>query len=424
MILRLIYSAFFTLALPFIFLRLYVRGRRAPAYRQRWKERLGYCSFTLKNSIWVHSVSMGETIAIAPLVKKLIDHYPDTPFVITTMTPTGSDEVARQYHTYHNVYHCYLPYDLGWCLRRFMRRIRPEACVIMETELWPNMLHTANQFGIKVILTNARLSEKSARGYGRIGSVTRMMLEPVRAIATQTQTDTQRFINLGYPAERCHTSGNLKYDLNIDEQIRDDARSFRAAARYKRIWIAASTHNGEESMALAAHQQILQNEPEAMLIIVPRHPERFQEVQPLARPYQFTTARRSTATGLQPDCQVFIGDSMGELMFYYALADVAFVGGSLVEHGGHNMLEPAALGIPVLSGPYVFNFAEIARKLEQAGGLSTVNNSTELAETVSALFADRERCEKQGKQARALVQHNQGALQRQFDTITSIIREQ
>ena len=420
--LRLIYSFFFAIALPFIFIKLYLRGKKAPDYRKRWKERLGFCGFRLENSIWIHSVSMGESIAVAPLVKKLISQFPDKNFVITTMTPTGSAQVRKIYKDDSKVYHCYLPYDLKCLLNRFIKKVNPELVIIVETELWPNMLHVCRSKGVKTLLTNARLSQKSANGYKKVSWVTRMMFDNIDQIAAQSEDDAKRFIEIGYPKNKCQVSGNLKYDIQPDIETLTAAETFKEGLTDRKIWIAASTHQGEDEIILNAHRQILSNNPGALLILVPRHPERFNQVSKLAQTYSFNTVRRSEGNPIH-SANVFIGDSMGEMMFYYALSDVVFMGGSLVEHGGQNMLEPAALKKPILAGKHLFNFAQVSKSMIQSGGLVIVENAEQISERVSLLFDDLDLSVKQGLNAYKIIEQNQGALQNQFDIAKNLIHK-
>jgi 3-deoxy-D-manno-octulosonic-acid transferase len=418
--LRLIYSFFFAVALPFIFIKLYLRGKKAPDYRKRWKERLGFCGFKLKSSIWIHSVSMGESIAVAPLVKKLISVYPQKYFVITTMTPTGSAQVKKIYKDYSNVYHSYLPYDLKCLLNRFINKIKPELAIVVETELWPNMLHACRKKGVKTLLTNARLSQKSANGYKKVSWVTRMMLNNIDQIAAQSKDDADRFIDIGYPTNQCHISGNLKYDIQPEQKTLLAAKEFKENLSNRKIWIAASTHQGEDEVMLNAQREILSKFPDALLILVPRHPERFSQVSKLSQAYGFNVVRRSSGDPIN-SAQVFIGDSMGEMMFYYALSDVVFTGGSLIEHGGQNMLEPAALKKPILAGEHLFNFAQVSKEMIESGGLIIVHNATQIAERVALLFDDLDLSVEQGLNAYKIIERNQGALQKQFDIATTLI---
>lgn len=409
---RYLYSFLFYLALPFVFARVFWRSRRLPAYRARLKERLGYYPFKLDRCLWVHAVSVGETIAALPMIKALQARYPHLPMLVTTMTPTGAARV--QLALGDSAKHAYLPYDLPDAVARFIRTMNPVACIIMETELWPNMIAACDKRNIPVCLVNARLSEKSARGYQRVGMLTREMLQKLTLIAANGQPDAERFIQLGMPQDKIIVTGNVKFDLMISQQLLDDAVSLRQALGGDRfIWIAASTHEGEEEMILAAHKQLRAKNPDALLILVPRHPDRFDAVAKLCE-QQFTTQRRSQSSSVSKETAVYLGDTMGELLLMYAVADVAFVAGSLVPRGGHNMLEPAALNKPIITGPHIFNFAEIGELFYSANAMLKVSDANELAKQLLYLMSHPEACLEMGERARQVMDANRGALAKQL----------
>ena len=366
-----------------------------------------------KGGIWVHAVSVGESIAAAPMVRALLKAYPELPITLTCMTPTGSERIGALFADEPRVQHCYLPYDLPWAAGRFLDHVQPRLGVIMETELWPNHIHQCARRGIPVALANARLSERSARGYGRFARLTRPMLAEMSLIAAQTEVEAQRFLALGARAACVQVTGSIKFDLKIDEQLVPRAQALRQqwAATSRPVWIAASTHDGEDALILQAHQQLLQVHGDALLILVPRHPERFDAVHAICS-QQFATVRRSTGLPVLAQTQVLLGDTMGELLFLYALADMAFVGGSLVPTGGHNPLEPAALALPVLMGPHVFNFLEISAMLREAGALQQVDDAQGLAGAVQRLVELPQDARRMGEAGRAVMRANQGALQR------------
>ena len=417
---RTLYSLFFYLALPVILLRLWLRGRKAPAYRQRVGERLalGLPHFQ-QGGIWLHAVSVGESIAAAPVVRALQERFPQLPITITCMTPTGSERIRSMFGD--SVQHCYLPYDLPCRARSFLRRLQPKLAIIMETELWPNHVHQCARMGIPVVLANARLSERSARGYGRFPKLTGPMLAQMDGIAVQTQTEAQRFLQLGARADSVQVTGSIKFDLHIAPELTQQAQALRQQWQLdnRHVWIAGSTHEGEDLPVLQAHQQLLQQFPDALLILVPRHPERFNSVFQLCQTQGLQAVRRSASAGVTPADTVLLGDTMGELLLLYALADVALVGGSLVPHGGHNVLEPAALGKPVLSGPHVFNFLDIVGQMCEANALVKVTDANELAAAVSGLWTDETAyCEMQAA-GQQVLQANQGALQRLLDMLSA-----
>jgi 3-deoxy-D-manno-octulosonic-acid transferase len=426
---RTLYSLLFHLGLPLLALRIVWRGWQAPAYRQRLGERFALGLSALKpGGIWLHAVSVGETIAAAPLVRELLLRYPDLPLTITCMTPTGSERIQAlfcQGEFAHRVQHCYLPYDLPWAAARFIGRLQPTLAVIMETELWPNHIHQCAKRGLPVVLANARLSERSARGYARFAKLTAPMLSELSLIAAQTEVEAQRFRRLGAQDGCVSVTGSIKFDLQLDAQLVPRAQALRAdwQAAQRPVWIAASTHAGEDEIVLAAHRQLLAHHPQALLILVPRHPERFASVFELCQKQGFNTCRRSLAQAPGADTQVLLGDTMGELLFLYALADAALVGGSLVANGGHNLLEPAALGVPVLSGPHLFNFTEIAALLRSAGALQEVADAPALAAALNNVWQQPARAEAMADAGLAVVKANQGALQRLLNGVKRLFEK-
>lgn len=417
---RTLYTFLFHLGLPLIAVRLWLRARKAPAYRQRIGERFAVGLPTMqRGGIWVHAVSVGESIAAAPMIRALLKQYPDLPITVTCMTPTGSERIKAMFADEPRIQHCYLPYDLPWAAGRFLDHVQPRLGIIMETELWPNHIHQCAKRRIPVMLANARLSERSARGYGRFARLTRPMLAEMSGFAVQTETEARRFLELGARPECVTVTGSIKFDLSIDPQLPVAASRLREEwlATERPVWIAASTHAGEDESVLAAHRQVLSSYSDALLILVPRHPERFNSVNDLCQQQGFATVRRSTSQPVMPATSVLLGDTMGELLFLYALADVAFVGGSLVPNGGHNLLEPAALDKPVLSGPHLFNFLEIAAMLRSAGALEEVSDAAALATAVQRLIDQPAAAKAMADAGLGVMKANQGALQRLLDLI-------
>ncbi|MBG6242768.1 MAG: 3-deoxy-D-manno-octulosonic acid transferase [Candidatus Symbiopectobacterium sp. Dall1.0] len=410
--LQTLYTILLYLIQPLIWLRLWLRGRKAPAYRRRWSERYGFCAEKVKpNGIMLHSVSVGETLAAIPLVRALRHRYPALPITVTTMTPTGSERVRSAFG--NDVYHVYLPYDLPCALKRFFDQVNPKLVIIMETELWPNLITELHRRNIPLVITNARLSERSAAGYKKIGSLTRRILRRTTLIAAQNQEDGERFIDLGLQRSHLAVTGSLKFDISVTPELAARAVALRRQWASRRpVWIAASTHDGEEAIILAAHRELLNRFPDLLLILVPRHPERFPTTQALTQSLGFSYTLRSSGEVPATDTQVVIGDTMGELMMLYGIADIAFVGGSLVERGGHNPLEPAAHAIPVLMGPYTFNFKDICLKLSEAGGLITVKDADSIVKEVNSLLTDEDYRLYYGRHAVEVLHQNQGALQR------------
>lgn len=419
---RHLYSLLFHLGLPLVGLRLFLRSRQAPAYARRIGERFAFALPSLKpGGIWVHAVSVGESIAAAPMVRALLERHPELPVTVTCMTPTGSERIQALFG--ERVQHCYLPYDLPWAAGRLLDRLQPKLAVIMETELWPNHIHQCAKRGIPVALANARLSERSARGYARFAGLTRPMLAEMSWIAVQTDAEAERFRQLGARPERVTVTGSIKFDLRIDPSLVERAAALRAewGATARPVWIAASTHAGEDEIVLDAHRRLLEAHPDALLILVPRHPERFAAMAELCRQRGFATCRRSLGEAVTEDIQVLLGDTMGELLFLYALADLAFVGGSLVANGGHNLLEPAALGKPVLSGSHLFNFLEIAAQLRDAGALREVVDAGSLSTALLQLWEQPAGAQAMSEAGLAVLRANQGALQRLLDGLDRLL---
>lgn len=416
---RHIYTFLFYLALPFIFLRLCWRSRRQPEYRQRLLERLGFYPYKLNKCVWVHAVSMGETIAAIPLIKALKKRYPDSPLLVTTMTPTGAAKVKAIFGD--TVHHVYLPYDVPSSVKRFLNAMQPIVCIIMETELWPNLLAETSKKQIPICLVNARLSQKSADGYARIALLTREMLKRIDKIAAHGKPDADRFIALGAPQNRVMVTGNIKFDLELAQDLAVKSAALRASLGNERfIWIAASTHEGEEEVVLAAHKKLRAINPNALLILVPRHPDRFDAIAKLAS-QSFVTARRSLQEVCTAETAVYLGDTMGEMMLMYGASDVAFVGGSLIPRGGHNILEPGALGKPLLSGPHLFNFLEISDMFVTANALVKVTDAESLSAQLIHLMQHADERLQMGERALAVVAANRGALQKQIAIAVDLI---
>ncbi|MBA3661585.1 MAG: lipid IV(A) 3-deoxy-D-manno-octulosonic acid transferase [Gammaproteobacteria bacterium] len=417
--LRHLYSFLFYLAGPFLVLRLLFRSLKQPAYRERMAERFGFYGQRLDKSIWVHAVSVGEVLAAIPLIKLLKSRYPHLPIVVTTMTPTGAERVKKALGK--EVIHLYIPYDMPTAVRRFLQAIKPVVGVIMETELWPNLLAVCRAKKVPMCLVNARLSEKSARGYQRIKGLSKAMLQTLHIIAAHGHADATRLKDLGASEDKVVVTGNLKFDIEIPEVLIEKGKNLRAELGQDRfVWLAASTHEGEEEIILAAHQRLCAHDPQALLILVPRHPERFNTIAKMAQA-SFQVARRSQQTVCLPQTNVYLGDTMGELLMMYAACDVAFVGGSLIARGGHNILEPAALSKPILSGPSLFNFAEISEMFIREDAIQLVDDASHLAEKLEQLRQHTTEALTRGQRARAIIDANRGALLKQFDLITATI---
>ncbi|AIR84435.1 MULTISPECIES: lipid IV(A) 3-deoxy-D-manno-octulosonic acid transferase [Erwiniaceae] len=407
-----LYTALLYLIQPLIWLRLWLRGRKAPAYRKRWAERYGYCAGKVEpHGIVLHSVSVGETLAAVPLVRALRHRYPTLPITVTTMTPTGSERAQSAFGK--DVHHVYLPYDLPGSINRFLDTVDPRLVIIMETELWPNIIRILHQRQIPLVIANARLSERSAKGYKKLGGFMRDLLQRITLIAAQNNEDAERFLSLGLKRTHLAVTGSLKFDISVTPELAARAVTLRRQWASRRpVWIATSTHEGEETIILDAHRRLLQQFPDLLLILVPRHPERFKDACELTQKRGFSFTLRSSGEIPSGATQVVIGDTMGELMLLYGIADIAFVGGSLVERGGHNPLEPAAHAIPVLMGPHIWNFKDICAKLQQAEGLITVTDVVSLEKQVANLLQDDDYRRYYGRHAVEVLHQNQGALQR------------
>lgn len=416
---RYLYSLLFYLALPYIFLKLLWRSRKTPEYRKGLLERLGFCPHMFNRCIWVHAVSVGESIAAIPLIKELKSKYPDIPLLVTNMTPTGAARIRAAMGNL--VEQAYIPYDLPDAVERFLDRVNPLIAIIMETELWPNLLYACKKREVAVMLANARLSEKSAKKYHRVTSLTREMLTALTIIAAQSTADAERFINLGANKDKVKVVGNIKFDMEIPPNLSAKSATLRSQLGDDRlIWIAASTHEGEDEIVLAAHRLVIEKIKNALLILVPRHPQRFDDVFKMCEQQAFNTVRRSKNESCHSVTQIYLGDTMGELMLMYSVSDVAFVGGSLVPIGGHNMLEPAVLGKAIITGPNLFNFAEISDMLFKSEAMIEIQNANQLAEKVSEFFINKDYRDKFGNNAKKVVEANRGSLEKQMQLVAGL----
>lgn len=414
---RYFYTILLYLATPLIVLRLYWKSRRLPAYRYRIAERFSfYKNAPMPVDIWIHAVSLGEVVAATPLIQALLKKKQRV--LVTTMTPTGSQQVLNRFGT--QVVHHYVPYDLPWVLRRFFRRFKPRVGMIMETELWPNIIHQAKCSQIPLLLVNARLSDRAFKQYIKLRFMFKLVINEFTAILAQSQQDAQRFMDLGASPQYVKVVGNLKFDLPavvIDKNLQ---QVFKAAWGNERVvLIAASTHEGEEEVFLRQLATLKNAIPQLLLLIAPRHPERFQAVYQLCQQYSYTTGLRSQRQNITEQTDVVVLDSLGELMLFYSMSDYAFVGGSLVPIGGHNVLEPIAVNVPVLCGPYMNNSKSICDDLCRANALEKVLDADDLIKKLVALYQNPMRREAQIKNAIAVLHANRGALDRCIEEIES-----
>jgi len=403
---RTLYSLVGYLLLPILVIRLLVKSIKASKYRQRISERLGLINEIPVPIIWIHCVSVGEFRASIPLIDILIKKYPHHRILVTTTTPTGSDALKQHYKK--EVLNLYFPFDLSFIVNRYLSKIKPDICILMETEIWPNLIHALKQNHIPSILINARMSEHSLEKYQKFASnLVNETLNNLSLIATQNQNSANRFIRLGAPKDRVINAGNIKFDLNPQANTLT-INALKKITKNRAVVTFASTHEGEELQIINSFLKY-QDKVNALLIIVPRHPERFNEVEKLVKDSNLTIARRSTLKSAT-NTHFLLGDSMGEMMSYFAISDIVFMGGSLNDTGGHNMLEPAALSKPIIFGPTVFNFAEISSELRKKQGAIQVQNSDQLFTEIIQLLADQKKSDELGKNANQYFKSKQGAV--------------
>lgn len=419
---RFIYNLLLLLLLPFLFLRLLVRSFKAlaysPEYRKRWLERLGIFTGPAKKAgIWIHAVSVGEFMAALPFIRALQTQYPNELITVTTTTATGSERVVTVLG--NSVFHVYLPYDVTIGINNFLTRVQPKMCIILETELWLNLLHCCQLKNIPVFIINGRLSPNSFKNYMRIRWIIQDLLQKTTQVMAQSTADGDKFVQLGLPLTKLTVPGNIKYDMSVAEQHIKLGQELKQTWGPRLVWIAASTHEGEETQILAAFKIVRAKIPELLLILVPRHPERFAVVAELIKTSGFNMARRSKGETCTIATDVFLLDTMGELGIFYQTADVAFVGGSLVPTGGHNMLEPAAVGLPIISGPYVHNFTDISQTMLDANAMVIVRDSTALVEILLTWLQSDASRQLIGANAKSVVAKNQGATNKILEIINN-----
>ena len=409
---RRLYSLLTYCAVPFAFAAVLWRGLRERAYWQGLGERFGWGRrLNRAPSIWLHAVSLGEMSAAAPLVRALRLRYPGYPVVLTCATLTGRARARGLFGDGADVR--YLPYDMPGAVARFLDRIRPRLAIVMETELWPNLFAQCERRGVPLILASARLSARSVSRYRRFGTLCRGVFSASSLIAAQTVEDAERFVAIGAESARTRVVGNIKFDTELGAEVADRGKALRAATGSERpTWIAGSTHAGEEEQVLAAHEELLAGRPDSLLLLVPRHPDRFETVAELLSRQGWRFSRRSGGGAPDGATQVVLVDTVGELAVLYASADAAFVGGSLVPIGGHNLLEPAALGIPVLTGPYQSNGKDIARMLLQEGAALQVADARQLAAALAQWLADPAERRRVGAIGQRIVESNRGSVAR------------
>lgn len=414
---RFIYTLLLALVSPVFLYSLYRKKQGKPSFGVRWKEHWGMTpAIQGKKPIWIHAVSVGESIAAIPVIKAIKKAQPTQDIIVTTTTATGAEQIAKLGDL---VEHRFMPLDFSWCVRRFIHAVQPSQLLIVETELWPNTLKTVHQSGIPITVINARLSERSCVRYQQWRAFFNLIKPYIDRILCQYQSDAERFIRLGFEASQVQVTGSVKFDIEIPPSVQQASIKLKQPFADRPVWIAASTHEGEDTIVLDAHRQLLEQIPNALLILVPRHPERFTPVFELCIKQGFTTQRRTDNTSVEQNCQVYLGDTMGEMLILLGAADICFMGGSLVgdKVGGHNLLEPAALGKPLLNGPSYFNFNEIVQMLQKNNAISICTNAKEISDHLLALFTHPENLEQLGERARRVIDNNRGAI---MNTITKI----
>jgi len=418
---RLLYSVLLYLLTPLVLLFLAFRGLRSRDYLKRWPERFAHFDPPSETGgIAVHAVSMGEVNAAGALVRELLNRYPAYPLCMTAFTPTGSERIRNLFGD--EVFHIYAPLDLPGVVRRFFDRVQPRLLIIMETEIWPNLYHEAAARGIPILIANARISDHSFDNYRRLRRLTSAALEQVRHIAAQSELDAARMIQIGADEKRLTVTGNLKFDVKLPPSLIEEGETIRMAWGTNRlVLLAGSTHEGDEMPLLKAFSEVLKTFPSALLVLVPRHPERFGRAAQLARSAGLEVSVRSNSVSCPASSQCFLIDTMGELQRFYSACDLAFVGGSFEAIGGHNVLEPAALAKPVLVGPHTFNFQDITRQLIDCNAAIRVQDAEELESVLRKLFSEPDLRDRMGQAGYALVKSGQGALKRTLDIVDGLI---
>lgn len=409
-----LYRAALLLAYPLVALRLRWRSRREPEYGERIRERYGHIPAAIpEHPIWFHAVSAGEVIACTPLLAALSRQFPQHDFLVTTTTPTGAVALARHFdQQFQNVHHLYAPYDFKQVQKRFFERVKPALLVLVETELWPNQLSQARKRAIPAFLVNGRLSERSAARYQRMRPLVADMLSGLRGLACQSDAHAQRFLALGARPEAVQVCGSLKFDIELPHDHHQKVAALKDAWRLENrfVWCAGSTHEGEEAQVLSAHERLLETDPHALLILAPRHPVRCDDVAGLLQRRQLGFVRLSDQTQAIAPPQVLLVDTLGDLQTIYGIADIAFLGGSLVSAGGHNPIEAAVCSVPLLIGPEYFNFPDIVAAFAAAGALEVVTDAQHLAARLLEAHLDAEERQRRGAEALQVVIENRGAL--------------
>ena len=420
---RIAYALVTYLMMPVYAVYWAVRGLGNRSYRDRFGQRFGFgYPLMTGGSIWIHAVSVGEVQAAVPLINSLANQFPDKRLLVTTVTPTGAARVEALFG--ESVQHCYIPFETPYAVTRFFDSVQPHIALILETEIWPNLYYECGQRHVPLVLVSARISPNSMGTYRSFLPLFRETLSYGIVIAAQSEADAERFRLLGAAPERTKVTGNIKFDIELPKDLLERGDAFRRENFAERpVWVAASTHDREEEQVLHAHELVRKQFPDALLVLVPRHPERFAAVRSLLHKQGLNFVARTDGVPCTSDTEVYLGDTMGDVPLFYAAANVAFVGGSLVPIGGHNLLEPAALGRPVVTGPHLFHTQDIAGKFEKLGASITVNNADQLGAAIADLFADEARATDIGNRGREIVQQNKGALDRLLKLLEPLLHD-
>ena len=416
------YSLFLYVLSPFIFLQLWLRGRKASAYRKRWMERLGFYQNNFQtDSLIIHCASVGEILAASPLIKQLINKYPHQKITITCNTPTGTEQIVKIFGS--AVGHIYLPLDFYGSVQRFLNKLKPSAIVILETELWPNLIIQSKRRNVPVLVLNARLSEKSLKGYQFFGSLSRKLMASITMLAAHNQQDVDRFKQLGLQDQQSAVVGSIKFDIQLSQQTRDRVQNLKQKlGNYSFIWVAGSTHPGEHEQIIAAHKMLCNTQESCLLIIAPRHPEQFDMAAKFLSKAKVSFARWSNND--LTDQSVLLADTMGEMLTFFGVAHCAFIGGSLIDRGGHNPLEAAALAVPVITGPSYYNFKHVFPQLIAKCACTEVDNPSSLCNQLTLYARSPEQAKREGKEALKIVESNCGAIEKTINILAPYLSKQ
>ncbi len=415
-----LYQVLILLLTPLLVLIFLLRSINHKEYRQRMRERFGWVSSNMQpGGIIVHAASVGEVIAIKPFVEGLLLRFPELPITVTTFTPTGSAQVVKSFH--NRVQHCYLPLDISFCVHLFYKLMRPQAMVLMETEIWPTIIQRCYKSNIPLVLINARLSEKSLAHYQKLTWLITPALNKLSAIMCQSQDNAEHFMRLGANSDKVSVSGNLKYDIDITDSLREKIAELSqfVDTKQRKVLVLGSSHQGEEDVALVAYRTLKERFNDLLLIIVPRHPERFDGVAQLVLKQQLNLVRRSESKPVTTDDDVWLIDSLGELVACYAISDISIIAGSFSDVGGHNPLEAAVFAKPIVVGPNMANFKDMNQKLVDGRGIIQLDHNEELSNTLFNLLLDEQLISDIGKNAEQVILENQGATQLSIDTLAN-----